>query len=95
MSVKLWRCNFCHKIWPDAELLVAPNPFYPEDTLSGCPGCKSCDDFQIVCDEPGCKLEGGCGWPSPEGYRHTCYEHSTWGKERAASAFGVKQDKER
>lgn len=29
-----------------------------------------------TCDEPGCGREGLCGWPSPIGYRRTCYEHS-------------------
>ncbi len=29
----------------------------------------------MCCDEPGCKKQRTCGWPSPKGYRHTCSEH--------------------
>jgi hypothetical protein len=28
------------------------------------------------CDEPECYNEAGCGFPSDDGYRWTCYEHS-------------------
>ena len=28
------------------------------------------------CDEPGCYTEAGCGFPTDDGYRWTCYEHS-------------------
>ena len=27
------------------------------------------------CDEPGCKKQRVCGWPSDKGYRNTCSEH--------------------
>ena len=27
------------------------------------------------CDEPGCKAEADCGWPSGGGYRRTCGVH--------------------
>ena len=29
----------------------------------------------MQCDEPGCKKQSVCGWPSPKGYRRTCSEH--------------------
>jgi len=28
-----------------------------------------------VCDVEGCKKEYTCGWPSPNGYRKTCFDH--------------------
>lgn len=28
-----------------------------------------------LCDEPGCYNTSTAGWPSPDGYRHTCYDH--------------------
>jgi hypothetical protein len=28
------------------------------------------------CDEPECYIEAGCGFPTDDGYRWTCYEHS-------------------
>jgi len=30
---------------------------------------------QSRCDEPGCMKQVSCGWPSPEGYRSTCFDH--------------------
>ena len=29
----------------------------------------------MQCEEPGCKKQSSCGWPSPSGYRRTCGEH--------------------
>lgn len=29
----------------------------------------------VQCDEPGCKKQVTCGWPSDKGYRHTCGKH--------------------
>ena len=31
--------------------------------------------FLGMCDEPNCWNYSSCGWPTDEGYRHTCYEH--------------------
>jgi hypothetical protein len=28
-----------------------------------------------TCDEPGCSRPACCGWPSPSGYRRTCFAH--------------------
>jgi len=28
------------------------------------------------CDEPECYIEAGCGFPTDDGYRWTCYEHT-------------------
>lgn len=28
-----------------------------------------------LCDEPGCFKEAGCGFPTDDGYRWTCYDH--------------------
>jgi hypothetical protein len=28
-----------------------------------------------MCDEPNCYKDASCGWPSDEGYRHTCFAH--------------------
>lgn len=41
---------------------------------------KKLKEFANVCDEPGCFRNASCGWPSDEGYRRTCYEHSNYGK---------------
>ena len=31
--------------------------------------------FYRQCDEPGCRKDGDCGWPTEGGYRRTCFEH--------------------
>ena len=75
MSNLLWGCKHCDWIGKNAGLLCAPNPFRPEDEILGCPKCKSVEDFFNVCDEPGCKEESSCGFPTPSGYRRTCGKH--------------------
>jgi hypothetical protein len=34
------------------------------------------------CDEPGCYKEAGCGFPTDNGYRWTCYDHSKFNGEK-------------
>ena len=36
-----------------------------------------------ICDEPGCFKPATCGWPSENGYRRTCYEHSNFEKYKS------------
>lgn len=71
-----WQCQSCDWTGDDAELLRAPNPFNPADTICGCPKCRAADDFVNTCDEPGCDKEAQCGFPSPQGYRRTCSRHA-------------------
>ena len=78
---KRWKCNDCDWIGDIGQLLKAPNPFAPGYGISGCPECKCVEDFTEVCDEPGCDKNAGCGFPTPDGYRRTCYEHSNFRKE--------------
>lgn len=33
------------------------------------------DTLGSICDEPGCIEIAGCGTPSDDGYRSTCFEH--------------------
>lgn len=74
--MKRWRCDECEKIFDEADLLTAPNPFDAESEISGCPWCKLVNMFTEICDEPGCTWEATCGFPTPQGYRRTCYKHS-------------------
>lgn len=80
---KLWRCAECQMIHQEDDLLTAPNPFDDECFLTGCPNCLSIDDFYEVCDEPGCDQDATCGFPTEDGYRRTCFEHSPF-NERAS-----------
>jgi hypothetical protein len=78
MTITNWRCKACGHISTESELLTAPSPFSPDDTLTACPECKVCDEgFEQLCDEPGCQREATCGWPSrlENRYRRTCFLH--------------------
>ena len=35
-----------------------------------------------MCDEPGCFDHAGCGFPTENGYRRTCYDHSDFKKQK-------------
>jgi len=74
-----YRCTSCKKISAGLELLQAVNPFDPTDAITGCPHCKQIDNFDAVCDEPGCDETVCGGWPSEAGYRLTCSKH--WNKK--------------
>lgn len=70
----------------EAEVLTAPNPFDPADTLTGCPQCKGLETVIYACDEPGCRAAASCGTVTPDGYRSTCGEHVPSAPEAAAAA---------
>lgn len=74
--MKLVCTNRCQWHGQSEEALTAPNPFDPEESIEGCPHCKSVDSLQMACDEPDCWLEVTCGTPTPSGYRQTCHKHA-------------------
>lgn len=80
MKPKILRCKECANLLINEQLLQAPNPFAPEETLFGCPNCKSVEGFLPVCDEPDCERVATCGCPTETGYRNTCFEHSEFNK---------------
>lgn len=76
-----YKCCECSEIVSEGAVLRAPSPFDATDILIGCPKCKSVDSFELLCDEPGCNNTVVCGWPSPQGYRRTCHQHSIWNRD--------------
>ena len=70
------QCDVCAWIGTDARILSAKNPFDPEDTVEGCPQCKSVNSIRRFCDEPGCTERASCGTPTKDGYRQTCGKHA-------------------
>lgn len=40
------------------------------------------DATPMICAEPGCLNDAGCGWSSPDGYRFTCGSHYRDAHER-------------
>ena len=75
MAERKWKCNSCDFISVETELLKATNPFDKDETIEGCPICKSVFGFTEICDEPGCTRNASCGFPVLYGYRRTCYQH--------------------
>lgn len=77
MTAGYFRCADyrCGWIGTESEMLTAPNPFDPEDTLCGCPLCREVNNLRSCCDEPECFEPDTCGTPTPEGYRRTCGKH--------------------
>ena len=72
-------CESCAWVGKEGDLLRAPNPFDPSESLYGCPECFNVECFRYMCDEPGCDFAASCGWLSADGYRNTCGQH--WHKE--------------
>jgi len=75
------RCNEYGCYWKGqaSEVLKAPNPFDPEDTLEGCPDCHEPNTIVSVCDEPDCWRMVSCGAPTKSVYRNTCGKHQPEG----------------
>lgn len=71
--------------WHGTEYLQAPNPFDPEDTVSGCPQCKAVDTIDVACAVPEC-WEATCqGMMTDVGYKWLCRLHGSYydrGKRR-------------
>lgn len=70
-----FRCRGCKTIVDATDVLTAPNPFEPSESIQGCPTCRSVDQFTLLCDEFQCDREASCGTPTASGYRQTCGEH--------------------
>jgi len=71
-----WRCTDCEEIVPQVsiETVRDPKPGSARE-WSVCPHCRAADQWENVCDEPGCQLTATSGWPSEAGYRRTCPKH--------------------
>ena len=68
-------CEECEWVGMSSEVLIAKHPFEHGEQVQGCPICKCVESLLVACDEPGCMKRSKCGFPTPSGYRHTCYDH--------------------
>ena len=75
--IKHWRCKSCHRRCTSAEILTSSNPFdATAPDIEGCPHCGEVDNFESLCDEPGCVQPSCCGTPTKDwNYRWTCHQH--------------------
>lgn len=71
----LFRCKECGWGGKETEIVRFPDPELPGNLWNICPRCRAAEQFDNICDEAGCRQIASCGWPSPIGYRRTCYEH--------------------
>lgn len=69
------QCDECELVLSDEQRLTAPNPFDSTEVIFGCPRCKNIGAFSRLCDMDGCESKVSCGFPTPDGYRHTCGTH--------------------
>jgi hypothetical protein len=78
MSNYRWKCKECGWKGLGNEIDMVKDP-KSDNLWPICPKCREANQFDNLCDEPGCDMIAGCGWPSPNGYRRTCHKH--WIKE--------------
>ena len=69
-----WICTECNYLGPMKSFDQVPDP-RGSDTWTVCPQCRAPEHVAQVCDEPGCRKESSCGFPTPQGYRRTCGDH--------------------
>jgi hypothetical protein len=82
-----WLCLNCRFIGVESDFEKANVPKYAA-VWTVCPRCETPESVAIVCDEPGCKRESSCGFPtSSGGYRHTCFDHSDMAQSKRARAL--------
>jgi hypothetical protein len=71
-----WQCTECKWIGVDDQLLVAPNPFNPDDRLVGCPNCFEVGQWKGLCEWDGCEIQSSSGTPMADGrYVWRCHNH--------------------
>jgi hypothetical protein len=71
---KKYVCEDCRWHGKQKDLIVAPNPFMPEDILLACPSCYG---MEVVwaCDYPYCFAPVTSGLPTKNGYKSVCSKH--------------------
>lgn len=76
---KVFVCDVCFEEVMQKDILSAPSPFDPEETLNGCPYCKATTGeggWSEQCEVEGCKRGATCGTPlKTGGYLRCCWIH--------------------
>lgn len=68
-------CDECNWHGTVQEMLVAPNPFEPDENIYACPNCKNINTLFRACDAPGCWKRSTCGTSLKNRYMITCGKH--------------------
>ena len=79
MVDRRFRCTECDWTGPWDKFDQVTDP-HPKGTVASmwlvCPKCRTPENNEVMCDEPGCEQRGSCGTPdNMGGYVWTCYEH--------------------
>ena len=75
MADLIFECEECGWRGMESQVVVFADPERSGNSWNICPSCRAAEHFRNMCDEPGCRQQAGCGWPSEEGYRRTCFQH--------------------
>jgi len=67
-------CENCKRVILSEEILRAPHPHIPGETLLGCPECGE-EDFTMLCEVPGCAGRVSGGTPTADGFKVLCGHH--------------------
>lgn len=76
MATEKLICTECGWHGTTDMMLEAPNPFMPDDVVTGCPDCRAVSCLVFACEHADCWREVSCGTPTPSGYAQTCGEHA-------------------
>jgi hypothetical protein len=87
-KIERLECTICGAHTTSTQLLRAPNPFDRQLEITGCPVCRNVENFERLCDEPGCRFKCTAGEPTGDetdewgGYKMSCSEHM-YSKQKA------------
>lgn len=70
-------CLECGWAGREEDVLTAPNPFRPDETIYGCPKCREANQITQGCQIGDCAERPSAGTPGGYGYRYvwTCWDH--------------------
>lgn len=72
--MRRYKCTDCHKVTESP--VIGPHPFVEGETIIGCPDCREVEStLRRVCTFLHCEEIATCGFPTKDGYRHTCGTH--------------------
>ena len=70
-----WTCEECGKECADGQVLRAPNPFKPDEEISGCPNCLEVESLAAACCVDGCGEPMAGGMLIDSEYVWLCQKH--------------------
>ncbi len=75
MTTEKVVCGECGWHGTTKTMLRAPNPFEPDDEVTGCASCRAVSTLEYACEHQDCWRPVSCGTPTADGYRQLCGQH--------------------